>query len=51
MKSSLFVAGNHATTKATVTAVGPRTIILCFDGTGNKFGTVCIVSDYIDVEC
>jgi uncharacterized protein (DUF2235 family) len=49
VKSSPFTADNNDSTGKEI-AVGPRTIILCFDGTGNKFGTVGIISDYVDVE-
>ena len=34
----------HSSQTATVATVSPKTIILCFDGTGNKFGTVCVNS-------
>jgi uncharacterized protein (DUF2235 family) len=27
-----------------LTALSPKTIVLCFDGTGNKFGTACVHS-------
>ena len=30
--------------KAAPPATKPRTIVLCFDGTGNKFGEVCLDS-------